>query len=487
MNLKRQQLILMFALVLVIGFGIGYATVTFIDGNDSPSAEGVERSDNGTSGATDLSEAPQDMEKVVQAYELIQDKYLEKTDGTKLIEGAIQGMLDTLGDPYSTYMDIKTMERFNEQIEASFEGIGAEVSMDNGKVTIIAPIKDSPAEKAGIRPNDQITKIDNKALDGLDLIQAVEKIRGKKGTEVVLEINRSGVTKPLEIKIVRDEIPLETVANKMETIDGKKTGIIEINSFSEHTFEDFKKQLSTLESKGMEGLIIDVRGNPGGLLNSVEDMLKMFVTKDIPYLQIEDRSGKKEPFYSDLKEKKDYPISVLVDEGSASASEILAVSLKEAGYDVVGAKSFGKGTVQQAVPLGDGSTIKLTFYKWLSPEGNWINKKGVEPTIKQKQPAYFYANPIQIEEPLTFNHTGEDIKNVQVMLKGIGYDPKRVDGYFNEETEAAIKTFQTDNKLEVSGAVDEKTARAIETKVLEKIRSGKDDQQMKKALETLYK
>src|SRR5699024_6338500 len=145
--------------------------------------------------------------------------------------------------------------------------------------------------------------------------------------------------------------------------------------------------------------------------------LNLFVPKDMPYLQIEDPDGKKEPFYSNLDEKKDYPISILIDEGSASASEILAIALKEMGYDTVGEKSFGKGTVQNAIVIDDeGDTIKLTYYKWLSPNGEWVHDKGIEPTIEVKQPDYYYTNPVQIEEDFSVDSVGDDIKNIQIML-----------------------------------------------------------------------
>lgn len=234
-------------------------------------------------------------------------------------------------------------------------------------------------------------------------------------------------------------------------------------------------------------MVIDVRGNPGGLLNVVEDMLKLFIPEDMPYLQIEDQNGDKTPYYSQLKEKKEYPITVLVDEGSASASEILAVAMKEAGYDVVGQTSFGKGTVQQAVPLGDGSTIKLTFYKWLSPKGNWINEKGVEPTIEKKQPDYYYSNPIQIDDPFGFDQSDEKIGNIQKMLSGLDYEPGREDGYFSKETVKAVKEFQQKNDIKVTGEVDKKTAGLLETKIVEKIRNGEDDVQLDTALKALYK
>lgn len=484
MNLKKQHIVLLLLAALLLGGAGAYIGVTLAQ-SDSTTEQEKKNLAKGTGDEEEI-ELPEHMSKVVQAYGLIQKHSLNDVEENDLIEGAIQGMLDTLDDPYSTYMDRETMERFNEQIESSFEGIGAEVSMVNDKVTIVAPIKDSPAEDAGLRPNDQINTIDGEGLEGLDLNEAVEKIRGERGSEVELEIDRPGVADTFKTTIVRDKIPLETVYPDTKTIDGKKTGILEITSFSETTAQDFKDELAKLEEEGIEGLVIDVRGNPGGLLDAVEDILELFVPKDIPFVQIEDQEGEKAPHYSDLKNKKEYPISVITDEGSASASEILAVAMKEIGYDVIGTTTFGKGTVQQAIPLGDGSTMKLTFYKWLSPKGNWINEKGVEPTTEQKQPEYYYTNPVQIDKPLTYDHTDDKIKNIQVMLNGLGYKTDREDGYFDKETAEAVKAFQQENDVKVTGEVDEKTAGLIEAKIIEKIRNGKDDQQLAKALEVLY-
>lgn len=483
MRLKKSQIVLLLIVAFLVGGTGAYIGVSFAqsDQSDSAKTDRIIVNGDGIQG-----EMPDNMEKVGKAFTLIQDNFIEKVEDQQLIEGAIQGMLATLEDPHSSYMDVEMMNQFNEQIESSFQGIGAEVSMVNGVVTIVSPIKDSPAEEAGLRPNDQVLKVDGENLEGLNLNEAVAKIRGEKGSEVVLEIQRAGVTDPFEITLTRDEIPVETVYSDIKTVDGKKTGILEVTNFSENTAMEFEEQLNELESEGIEGLIIDVRGNPGGLLNVVEEMLALFVPEDIPYLQIEDRDGQKTPYYSDLKEEKDYPISVVIDEGSASASEILAVALKEMGYDIVGKSSFGKGTVQQAVPLGDGSSIKLTFFRWLSPNGESIDGTGVEPTVEVEQPDYFYTAPVQIDEPLTFDHTGEAIANTQQMLKGLGFDPGRVDGYFDEETEAAVKSFQKDHDLKVTGKVDEETAGVIESNVVEKIRSGEDDVQLETALEELY-
>src|SRR5699024_4759782 len=206
----------------------------------------------------------------------------------------------------------------------SFQGIGAEVSMKEGQVSIISPIKDSPAEKAGLRTNDQILQVYDQQLENMDLNEAVEYIRGEKGSEVELLIQRIGASDPFEVTLTRDDIPIETVEAETKEVDGKKTGIITITSFSETTSDEFSEAMEELESDGIEGLVLDVRGNPGGLLDSVEEIMEHFVPKDIPYVQVEDRSGHTDKYYSSLDEKKDYPIDIIVDEGSASASEILA-------------------------------------------------------------------------------------------------------------------------------------------------------------------
>ncbi|MCM3162313.1 S41 family peptidase [Metabacillus litoralis] len=427
-------------------------------------------------------------DKFKQALELISTKYVEDVDEEELLEGAIQGMLSTLEDPYSVYMDKETAAQFSQSLDSSFEGIGAEVGMQEGRVTIVSPFKGSPAEKAGLQPNDQIVSIDGENVEGLDLHETVLKIRGKKGTKVAIEVVRPNTREKLTFDVVRDEIPLETVFGSTKDYQGKKVGYIQITSFSENTAKDFKETLTKLEKDNIEGLVLDVRGNPGGYLQSVEEILKEFVTKDQPYIQIQERNGDKKRYFSTLSEKKDYPVSVLIDKGSASASEILAGALKEAsGYDIVGVTSFGKGTVQQAVPMGDGSNIKLTLYKWLTPEGNWIHKKGVEPTIKVEQPALYQASPLQIEEALTFDMNNDQIKTAQLALKGLGFEPGREDGYFSKATENAVKAFQQTNELPISGKIDLQTADTLNQKVLELRGKEDNDVQLKMAIKSLFK
>ncbi len=490
MNIRKRYLVLFLFIAIALGAVGTYVGLAFFADGTSSNGNIASLDQDLLTELADQQETIEEnmgkMSKVVDAFSIIQENYVEDVEDTQLIEGAIQGMLQSLDDPYSVYMDQETMEQFNEQIESSFEGIGAEVSMTEGNVTIVAPIKDSPAEKAGLKPNDQILSVDGESVEGLDLYEAVNKIRGEKGSQVVLEIRRPGVDDLLEVELTRDAIPLETVYVDTREENGKLIGIIELTSFSENTASDFENGLADLEEQGIDGLVIDVRGNPGGLLPSVQEILSNFVPEDSPYLQIEDPSGKKTRYFSDISSAKEYPIVTLINEGSASASEILAASLNEAlDYDIVGETSFGKGTVQQTVSMGDGSTIKITRMRWLTPEGNSIHEVGVEPTIEQKMPDYYYTNPVQVDESLTFNESDDKIENVQIMLEGLGYEPGRTDGYFNEETQAAVEAFQQDQELNVTGEVDEKTAEVLQTTIIEKIRNNEDDYQLEKAIDTL--
>lgn len=464
-----------FSLVIVLTFMIGLVGGVYGTSIKTDNAAQEEQRHSVKEGA--------EWDKVEQAYSLILNRYVEKVEGNQLIEGAIQGMVSTLKDPYSVYMDKELAQQFNDTLDSSFEGIGTEIGMEDGKIIIVSPYKDSPAEKAGLKPKDEIIKVDGESVEGLDLYQTRLKIRGKKGTSVKLEISRAGISKPITFTIVRSEIPLDTVFSSIKKDAGKSIGYIELTSFSQNTARDFKEQLNKLETDGIEGLVIDVRGNPGGLLSSVQNILGEFITKDQPILKIEERSGKIQSFYTDLKEEKTYPIAVLTDGGSASASEILAGALHEAGdYPLIGEKTFGKGTVQQAVEMGDGSNIKLTLYKWLTPDGNWIHQKGIEPTVKIHQPSFFTVHPLNVEKTLELDMNDEQIKYAQAILKGLGFETGREDGYYDDQTENAVKAFQKVQGIEVTGKIDRKTADGLESSILKKIKDEANDIQLRTAI-----
>lgn len=474
---------LLMAVSLIVGAAGSYAVFSFINRNNPVSVP----ASSAVSGSTAVSS---EASKVQAIHDLIEKDYFQKIDSQKLYDGAINGMIQTLGDPFSSYMSAQSASDFNQSLSSSFQGIGAEVQMVGNKISIVSPIKGSPAEKAGLRPNDQIVSINGRSTDGMDVNQAVAKIRGKKGTTVKIGIKRSGVSNELMFSIKRDVIPIQTVDSRMIKQNGRPIGYIAITQFNENTDKEFSKALTSLQNQKMEGLIIDVRGNPGGYLQAVEKIANLLIPDNKPVVQIEDRQGKKQPFYSTLKTKKSYPIVGLIDGGSASASEILAGALHEAGgYPLVGVKSFGKGTVQQGIALSDKSELKLTTDKWLTPDGNWIHKKGIQPTVAVQQPAYFFASPLTLKngQTLKYDQTGTSVADAQQMLVGAGFDPKRTDGYFSTNTELAVKAFQQSAGLPVTGTIDQKTADALQAKTLAAITNPKNDLQLNAAIQEIEK
>jgi len=431
-------------------------------------------------------EESDEFSRIFEAYSIIKDSYYDKSavDTDKLIEGAIRGMVGVLNDPYSAYMDKDELANFEESLGSSFEGIGTEVMIQNNRVTIVSPFKDSPAEKAGLKPNDQIIAVDGENIEGLDLQTAVKKIRGPKGTKVKLEIIRAGLSEPLTIVVTRDTIPLESVYSEVIEADGKSLGKIQITSFSENTADRFFEEFNSLKRKGIKGLVIDVRGNPGGYLQAVLDIAQQLVPEGENVLQVEDRDGKRDQYKGKLKDKK-FPIVILADKGSASASEILTAAMKEAGYPVVGQTTFGKGTVQVPKMMKDGGSIKITIAKWLTPDGNWIHQKGIEPSIPIEQPDYFNAAPIHAEEPIKAGTSGSEVQNLHLILKGLGYNLSREDSSYDQDTEKAVRDFQKTNGIKVTGEVDAATAQKMQEKLVEKMRDPKNDLQLQKALEVL--
>ncbi|AOZ93272.1 S41 family peptidase [Paenibacillus crassostreae] len=479
--LKKRTAILM----MVISLIVGSLLTMFLTGSNSiagqaSSGEGLLASI--TSGGLKAEET----RKIGAAIDLIEGNYYKDIERSALVDGAINGMMEALSDPYSTYMGQETAQQFEESIEGSFSGIGAEVSMEDGNVVVVSPIKGSPAEKAGIRSKDILLSVNGESLAGLELNAAVAKIRGVKGSTASIEVKRNGVAEPIKYAIVRDDVALETVNASLRK-DG--IGMIEITQFSLNTAERFKEELTNLEKQGMKGLVIDVRNNPGGVLSVVIDITQQFVPKGELIVQVEDKNGKREKSFS-KGSSKSYPITLLMNKGSASASEILAGALQQsADVVLVGENSFGKGTVQTSFDrqLGDGSLLKITIAKWLTPDGTWIHEEGIKPDIAVSQPDYFMVAPINKEKTLQFNKNSDDVKSAQVMLDGLGYKPGRVDGYFDVGTQKAVKTFQTSQKIKANGIIDSKTAEALEKVLIEHIQDPLNDTQLKQGIAEVQK
>ncbi|MED3760231.1 S41 family peptidase [Peribacillus frigoritolerans] len=424
-----------------------------------------------------------EFEKLYSTYDKIKDDYYEEVDEEKLVDGAINGMIKSLDDPYSAYMDKKEASSFHESISSSFEGIGAEIQEQDGQIMVVSPIKGSPAEKAGVKPNDIILSVDGKSVEGLSSSEAVLKIRGEKGTKVDLSISRAGESEPIKLTIKRDTIPIETVYAEMLD-DG--VAKIQVTSFSEHTVQELKTALEEMSKKDMKGLVLDLRGNPGGLLDQAIEMASLFIPNGEVVLQVEERSGNKEVYKSENDEELKIPVVVLIDDGSASASEIVAAAVSEsADIPLIGVKSFGKGTVQTAQDFKDGSNFKYTAAKWLTPEGNWIHKKGIKPDITVKLPDYASLPYISPDKELKASDSSSEVKAAEEMLKVAGHDPGKIDGFFDEATKNAVTAFQREQKIKETGTIKDDTTVKLMQVIQEKIL--KNDTQVKKAVEVLKK
>lgn len=419
--------------------------------------------------------------KLYQAYDLIQETYFEDVDKEALIDGAIDGMVKALGDPYSEYMTAEESEKFFEGLSSSFEGIGAHVEQRNDQVVIVAPIKGSPAEKAGLKPNDVILEVDGKSIQGMNVHEAVQLIRGEKGTKVVLTIERPGIDQPIKVEIIRDVIPIETVYSEMLE---EGIGKIQISSFAERTYEELQAAIAELKEQGMKGLILDLRQNPGGLLEQAIEISSLFVPEGEVIYQMEFYDGSRQRQLSNQKEPFDLPLVIVVDGGSASASEILAAAAKEsAGVPIVGEKTFGKGTAQNAKRFADGSNLKLTMAKWLTPSGEWINEKGITPDYIVPLPEWAYLPFIDPDMELKENMIADEVHIAEQMLVVLGYEISSVDSYFTEETTAAVSTFQADHELDVTGVIQGETTMKIMESLRDKLE--KEDPQIQKAKEVL--
>lgn len=425
----------------------------------------------------------EEFQKVFDTYDELNKSYYEKIDEDALVNGALKGMIESLGDPYSNYLGKEEATQFNDSISSSFDGIGAEIQEKDGQIMIVSPIKNSPAEKAGLRPNDIIKSVDGKSVVGKTATETVQKIRGKKGTKVTLEYQRGKDSKLHKVTITRDAIPIETVYAKM-TKD--KIAHIQITTFADQTYQELLKKLDEMEKKGMKGLVLDVRQNPGGILTTAVNIASLFVDAGEPIMQIEPKDGQKEIIRAQNGRKVDVPTALLIDGGSASASEILAAAMNEdAHIPLVGEKTFGKGTMQTAKSLEDGSTLKYTTGKWLTPEGKWIHKKGIQPTVKVDYPSYASLPYLDPSKTMKLGDVSEQVKAAEKMLKALGYNPGKIDGLYDEYTSYAVSRFQANNKLTVDGILKGKTTNKLMDELREKIR--KDDPQLLKARKIVLK
>ncbi len=313
----------------------------------------------------------------------VQKHYVEEVKTRDLVYGAIRGMLATL-DPHSAFMPPDVYKEVQVETKGEFGGVGIQIGVKDSHLTVIAPIDGTPAERAGIKAGDHILKVNEESTKDMTLVDAVQKMRGPKGTKVTLTIQREGAAEPMVFVLTREIIKLESVRSKM--LDGD-IGYIRVTQFQDQTAKDMSGALRKLREQKMQSLVLDLRNNPGGLLTSAVEVSEQFVGPNRLIVYIKTREGRKDDYVSHNKEQQpdDYPIIVLVNEGSASASEIVAGALQDWGRAViVGVQTFGKGSVQTILPLGDGSGLRLTTAKYYTPKGRSIHGVGINPDIVVK-------------------------------------------------------------------------------------------------------
>jgi carboxyl-terminal processing protease len=363
---KMRQKITKF---LIIGIFVSTSILTF----SSRAVCGIERKEK--------DELYRQVELFSDALSIIKTDYVEETEPQKLIYGALKGMLSSL-DAHSQFMDPQTYQELKVETEGRFGGLGIEITIKDGLLTIITPIEDTPAWKAGLKAGDRIVKIDGQVTRDISLSEAVKKLRGAPGTEVNITVLREAENKFIDFKVVRDVIKIKDIKEARLLQDN--VGYIRLIEFREGTASQLEKALAELTKQGMQSLILDLRNNPGGLLEAAVKITEQFIEKG--KVIVSTRGRKKSQNMKFVSHRKnpylDFPMVVLVNEGSASGSEIVAGALQDYKRAIIlGTRTFGKGSVQTVIPLSDGSALRLTTSKYFTPKGRSIHGKGIDPDV----------------------------------------------------------------------------------------------------------
>lgn len=419
---KRAQTIVFVSFLLLAAFVIGFhvedvAANGLNIGKWRASVEMMPQRIEGIGG-----EAPDPSSRtlpLIDTYSAVMERLKSDYYGTKAVNereltyDAIRGTLHALGDPFTRFMDPDSYKKMREENEGNFTGIGAQLDTNkNGDVFVKEPLPDTPAMRAGVKSNDVIIAVDDKPIKHLDIEDVVKLIRGRADTKVKLTVTRVGVKKPIDKYIVRQLVEFRMVRSRMAD-EKAKIGYVRLYQFNEKSDEQFDQSMSELEKNHIKGLIFDLRGNPGGLLNVAVDIGSRFLDSG-PVVIIQERGGQKSPMYveEDKHNHKRYPLAVLVDKSSASASEIVSGAIKDDGVGtLVGVTTFGKGRVQTILPLQDGSAVAITTAKYLTPNGTDIHKKGIAPDVK-----VVAADNLDPNDPKTDNQLAAAIDVVKVKM-----------------------------------------------------------------------
>jgi len=402
-----------------------------------------------------------------------------------LARGAIEGMIAATGDAYTSFHTLSEFENAMSHLRESFYGIGAEVNVINGDITI-SPMAGSPAENHGVLPGDVVISVDGEDVTGEDVGAVIDRIRGEYETVVTLGILRG--TDAIHLEITRGRILNETVTFDTFEANGKTIGFVRVSTFGETTSRDFALAIDDLDQIGIDGLIIDMRNNAGGYLSAVNDMVSYLLPSGLPITAAIDRDGRGivHSTTGSTTHRLDVEIVTLINGGSASASEIFAAAMIESGdFEVIGTTSFGKGTVQQARPISDNSMLQLTIQAWETPNGHLIEGSGVTPTIYVEASEFLQIVPVSLldADVLVYDMVHPGVMSAQLILDTLGYFVNRTDGYFDSSTTLALQSFQADHELDPTGTIDRATATSLSMALRDRARDPVHDVQIQAAID----
>ncbi|WP_274309232.1 S41 family peptidase [Solibacillus daqui] len=439
---KSRIFLLLVAMLIVVGTVYGYSELQ----------------------KKDQKKVQADFAVVNELHDLITTETVYDITSEKLVEGALRGMADAINDPYSTYYTEQEAAFHKQTLASERVGIGLELSEVNGKFIVVAPVKASPAEKAGIRPLDELVQVNETRLEGMTFSEVMKLMQGKEGETLELVLFRPELDSHVKLLVKREKLKNTTVQTQLLDVEGVKIGYVIVSLFAEKTAEEWKNALDILFTKDIEGLIIDVRDNPGGYLHSVAQMMSMFEQKETIFAYMQNHDGATEPlktkaneaFEPYAKQLKSMPITILQNEGSASASEVFAGALQDwKRAMLIGVTSFGKGTVQQTWELQNGGEVKLSTNKWLTPSKRWIHQVGIEPDLEVKQHPLYKMEMKVLKGRFDVGEYGEEVAYTQRVLSELGYNIERSDGFYDMDMANEVEKFRKKYDLQDGRHLDE--------------------------------
>lgn len=434
-----------------------------------------------TTPGADSEQKSETAQQIEMMMDTIKSEYYKDVSEEELLKGAMKGMFEVL-DPHSTYYTDEEYSEFMKDITGEIVGIGVQIEKKADGITVVAPIEGTPAHKAGLKTGDKILEVDGTDISDYTADKAALLIRGKAGTKVRIGVRRPGARELVYYELIRELIKINPV--RYEIKDGN-IGYLRISEFNEQTDENVIDAIVEFQDRNVKGVVVDLRGNPGGLLDEVIEVCRLLIPAG-PIAHIQMKGEIVETFYSDLDEAP-FRLAVLVDGGSASASEIMAGAIKDSKTGIlVGEKTYGKGTVQHTMGVQGGGGAKLTVANYLTPSGFSLDGIGLTPDIEVKNAAAAvdYA-PIKGDRSIKSGIVGLDVLGLQQRLNAIGYEIKKLDGIFGSGTKAAVLAFQKDNNLPQDASIEADDTKVLQSKLEDKMKQ--NDPQLERAMTEIKK